>query len=110
MDVGQMHRRFRANIEIDGVPAFWEDRLYSDEDHVAEFRVSEVRFEGVHPVSGVWFRRGIRRRVKLTMDSRRFSSKSEKRRFPRVSRRTVERPLPIHDQYPNIRVGTRYGA
>jgi hypothetical protein len=36
--------RFRANLEFDGVPAFWEDQLYP-----RRFRVGRVEFEGVNP-------------------------------------------------------------
>lgn len=50
-DIGveEMRRRFRANIEIDGVPAFWEDRLYADHGEYVAFRIGDVRFEGVNP-------------------------------------------------------------
>jgi hypothetical protein len=42
-------RRFRANVEIDGVPAFWEDRLYGDEGEVVRFRIGDAVLEGVTP-------------------------------------------------------------
>lgn len=45
----RLRRRFRANLEIDGVPAFWEDQLYSDRRHIVQFRLGEVLFEGVNP-------------------------------------------------------------
>jgi uncharacterized protein YcbX len=42
--------RFRANLEIDGVPAFWEDRLFGPEERsMLRFKVGEVAFEGSHP-------------------------------------------------------------
>jgi len=44
-----VRRRFRANLEIDGVEAFWEDRLYSDEGTAIRFRVGEVFLEGTNP-------------------------------------------------------------
>ena len=44
-----MRRRLRANLEVDGVPAFWEDRLFTDRDHRVAFEVGDVRFEGVNP-------------------------------------------------------------
>jgi hypothetical protein len=40
-------RRLRANIEISGVPAFWEDRFVGDE--TPSFEVGDVRIEGVTP-------------------------------------------------------------
>lgn len=36
--------RFRANLEIGGVPAFWEDRLYG-----RRFRIGAVEFDAVNP-------------------------------------------------------------
>jgi uncharacterized protein YcbX len=42
-------RRFRANVEIGGVPAFWEDRLYGDDGEVVRFRVGDAVLEGVSP-------------------------------------------------------------
>jgi hypothetical protein len=44
-----MRRRLRANLEIGGVPAFWEDRLFVDRDHVRAFSVGDVTLEGVNP-------------------------------------------------------------
>ena len=41
--------RFRANIELTNVPAFWEDQLYSDEGSVLCFQIGDVQFEGVNP-------------------------------------------------------------
>ncbi len=42
LTVDDVRRRFRANLEIAGVPAFWEDRL-------APFSIGEVVFEAVNP-------------------------------------------------------------
>ncbi|HEY4384452.1 MAG TPA: MOSC N-terminal beta barrel domain-containing protein, partial [Ktedonobacteraceae bacterium] len=44
-----MRLRFRANLEIDGVPAFWEDRLFAGADEVVAFRIGDVLFEGTNP-------------------------------------------------------------
>ncbi|BAY13721.1 MOSC domain-containing protein [Calothrix sp. NIES-2098] len=50
MTVEQMRRRMRANIEIGGVPAFWEDRLFSSHsDETVSFRVGNVSFLGIQP-------------------------------------------------------------
>lgn len=49
LEVDDIRRRFRANIEIGGVPAFWEDCLFTDADSVIKFRVGEVEFMGVNP-------------------------------------------------------------
>jgi MOSC domain-containing protein len=46
----QARLRFRANLEIGGVPAFWEDQLFaSGTDGAVRFRVGEVGFEGSNP-------------------------------------------------------------
>ena len=44
-----MRRRLRANIELGGVPAFWEDHLFADRSHHVEFTVGDVSFRGVNP-------------------------------------------------------------
>jgi uncharacterized protein YcbX len=51
LSVENARRRLRANVEIGGVPAFWEDRCYpsDDRDHVVGFRVGGAEFEGVNP-------------------------------------------------------------
>jgi uncharacterized protein YcbX len=49
ISVEEMRRRLRANIEIDGVPAFWEDRLFTESGESVSFRVGDVQFLGVQP-------------------------------------------------------------
>lgn len=49
LDVETVRRRFRANLEIDGVPPFWEDRLYGPSGLSTPFDIGSVRFEGVNP-------------------------------------------------------------
>lgn len=41
--------RFRANVEIDGVPPFWEDCLYTASDEEVRFAIGDVQFGGVQP-------------------------------------------------------------
>lgn len=42
--------RFRSTLEIDGVPAFWEDRLFGpDENYAVRFKIGDVAFEGSNP-------------------------------------------------------------
>ena len=45
--VESVRRRLRANVEVGGVPAFWEDRFVGDD--APAFRVGDVRFEGGTP-------------------------------------------------------------
>lgn len=50
ISVEQMRLRLRANIEIGGVPAFWEDQLFTDVvNKLVQFQVGEVLFAGVNP-------------------------------------------------------------
>ena len=49
IDIDSIRRRFRANIEVDGVPQFWEDRLYADHGEAVAFRIGDVRLDGVEP-------------------------------------------------------------
>ena len=50
MELNQARERFRTTLEIDGVPAFWEDQLFgADENYVVRFRIGEVAFEGSNP-------------------------------------------------------------
>ncbi|MEM8674229.1 MAG: MOSC N-terminal beta barrel domain-containing protein [Cyanobacteria bacterium P01_G01_bin.67] len=49
LDLVDVRRRFRANIEIAGVPAFWEDRLFTTADKTVKFKLGNVEFMGVNP-------------------------------------------------------------
>lgn len=45
----EMHRRFRSNLTVDGVPAFWEDRLFGGAVERIPFRIGAVTFAGTNP-------------------------------------------------------------
>ncbi|MGA2231948.1 MAG: MOSC N-terminal beta barrel domain-containing protein [Tepidisphaeraceae bacterium] len=45
----QMRARFRSNVEIGGVPPFWEDRLFGPKPERVAFQVGEVVFHGNNP-------------------------------------------------------------
>jgi uncharacterized protein YcbX len=45
----QMRIRFRANLEIGGVPPFWEDRLYAEKPNRIRFQIGDVEFDGNNP-------------------------------------------------------------
>src|SRR5580658_4440682 len=45
----QARARFRTNIEVDGVPPFWEDQLYGVKGIVVRFKLGEVVFDGINP-------------------------------------------------------------
>ncbi len=48
LELEETRRRFRANLEVDGVEAFWEDRLYGVSSPRL-FRIGDVEFQGVNP-------------------------------------------------------------
>ncbi len=49
LDLAEMRRRFRMNLELSGVPAFWEDRLFAAPGEVVEFQLGDVQFHGINP-------------------------------------------------------------
>jgi uncharacterized protein len=49
LDVEEVRSRFRSNIEIGGVPAFWEDCLFGATDQTIAFQVGKVKMTGVNP-------------------------------------------------------------
>lgn len=49
LDVAEVRKRFRANLEISGVPAFWEDRLFTTPEDTVSFQIGDVHMIGVNP-------------------------------------------------------------
>lgn len=49
LPVDEVRRRFRANLELDDCPPFWEDRLYGAPGNVVRFRIGEVELLGINP-------------------------------------------------------------
>ena len=49
LPIDEVRRRFRTNLEIDGVPPFWEDRLFGAAGTTIKFRIGDVTFEGINP-------------------------------------------------------------
>jgi uncharacterized protein YcbX len=50
MTIDEARQRFRTTLEIDGVPAFWEDQLFGEEERSAvRFRIGQINFEGSNP-------------------------------------------------------------
>jgi len=50
IDLHEARERFRTTLEIDGVPKFWEDQLFSEnENYPVRFKIGEVAFEGSNP-------------------------------------------------------------
>ncbi len=61
LDLTEVRRRFRTNLELSGVPAFWEDRLFAALGTAVDFQLGTVRFQGINP---------CQRCVVITRDSR----------------------------------------
>lgn len=49
MDMEETRRRFRATIELEGVSAFWEDRLFTSNGNSVEFKAGDVTMLGISP-------------------------------------------------------------
>jgi len=50
MELNEARERFRTTLEIDGVPAFWEDQLFGEnENYAVRFKIGDVAFEGSNP-------------------------------------------------------------
>ena len=50
VELNEARERFRTSLEIDGVPAFWEDQLFGEnENYPVRFKIGEVAFEGSNP-------------------------------------------------------------
>lgn len=49
LSLGNARSRFRANIEVNDVPPFWEDQLFAASGTVVNFQIGSVRVEGVNP-------------------------------------------------------------
>jgi uncharacterized protein YcbX len=49
MNLSETRKRFRASIEIEGVPAFWEDKLFLKEGTAVKFKAGDVSLLGISP-------------------------------------------------------------
>jgi uncharacterized protein len=49
LNLDEVRRRFRTNLELGGVSAFWEDRLFTVPGAIVDFRLGDVRLQGVNP-------------------------------------------------------------
>jgi uncharacterized protein YcbX len=50
IDLDESRRRFRSPLEIDGIEAFWEDRLYNRlETDPVHFTIGDVKMSGINP-------------------------------------------------------------
>ncbi len=49
LQVDELRRRLRTNLEIGGVPPFWEDYLFTEANHCVQFQIGKVLLHGVNP-------------------------------------------------------------
>lgn len=49
LGLDDVRQRFRANLEIEDEEPFWEDRLYTEEGQLVQFRIGVVEFAGTNP-------------------------------------------------------------
>ncbi len=49
LNLAEVRRRFRTNLELSGVPAFWEDRLFAAPEMVVDFQLGDIQFQGINP-------------------------------------------------------------
>ncbi len=49
LDLAEVRRRFRTNLELSGVPAFWEDRLFGAPGAIVNFQLGNIQFRGINP-------------------------------------------------------------
>jgi uncharacterized protein YcbX len=47
--LAEMRSRFRSNLELAGVPAFWEEQLYTAEGTPRLFQIGAVHLQGINP-------------------------------------------------------------
>ncbi|MBD1998613.1 MOSC N-terminal beta barrel domain-containing protein [Leptolyngbya sp. FACHB-541] len=49
LSLEEVRRRFRTNLEIDDVPAFWEDQLFGEAGQLVPFQIGDVVLNGSNP-------------------------------------------------------------
>jgi hypothetical protein len=94
-------RRFRANLEIEGSPPFWEDRLVAGEGSAVPFSIGAVLLEGMAP----WPRCAVPSRDPVTGEE----DTGFQRRFAERRQATLPpwAPRERFDHYYRLCVGTR---
>jgi uncharacterized protein len=49
LDLPEIRRRFRTNLEISGVPALWEEQLFGNIGELVSFQLGDIQFYGTNP-------------------------------------------------------------
>lgn len=114
LDTAQMRLRIRANLEIGGVPAFWEDRLYGVKDSLMRFRIGDCLFDGnnpcqrcVVPPRDPFTGEGIGEFAKVFAKNReeKLPQWAEKSRFNHYYRLAVNTKVPVDQAGKMVHVG-----
>ncbi|MDX6404655.1 MAG: uncharacterized protein QOH70_2110 [Blastocatellia bacterium] len=106
-------RRFRVNVVIGGVPAFWEDHLFGEPETTVDFEIGAVQVKGINPCKRCvvpsrdpltgeamrGFQRTLAERRKETLSDWVVSS-----RFDHYYRLTVNTRIPLSEQGKVIRI------
>ncbi|MEB3273894.1 MAG: MOSC domain-containing protein [Prochlorothrix sp.] len=114
--LAQMRGRFRVNLEISGVPAFWEDRLFGEEGSVTPFQLGSVQVLGINPckrcvvptrdpaTGEVWaqFQRQFNQQRRLTLPDWTVAD-----RFQNPYRLSINTRIPATEAGKVLRVGDR---
>lgn len=78
-----MRKRLRTNLEVENVPAFWEDQLFGEKGNPElTFRIGKVRFQGTNPCQ------------RCIVPSRDSDTGESSRYFSRIFRRKREESVP----------------
>ena len=114
LDVEAVRWRFRANIEIAGVPAFWEDRLFTTAEQVVNFQIGKVLFKGINPCQRcVVVTRDARtgeadpnfQKIFITQRRATLPEWSETTRFNHFFRLAINTQVPVSEAGKIIRIG-----
>jgi uncharacterized protein len=118
LTLDQTRLRFRTNLELTDVPAFWEDRLFSTEGNVVKFQIGNVQIDGINPCQRcpVPTRDPLTSEVypdfqKIFVSQRRdtLPPNVERSRFNHFYRLTINTRIPISEAGKFLRVGDTAG-
>jgi uncharacterized protein YcbX len=104
LSVEETRRRFRANLEIDGVPPFWEDRLFGPAGFLVRFKLGNVLLDAVNPCQ--------RCIVPTRNPDTGLADESFVRKFVQMRRETLpaEAPAERFNHFYKLAINTRLGA
>ncbi len=101
LTTAEARARFRANLEIDGVEAFWEDRFVAEDGRVVRFQIGDAQLLGTNPCQ------------RCTVPTRNPRTGESTREFSKIFARRRESALPSwapagrFDHFYRLAVNTR---